>query len=61
VTRGGRIPSGPGKRQRVHGRGRDYRAEEDLLQSERAVTTTLIVFKKALGGSWKEIKLSEAK
>ncbi|MCG3150328.1 MAG: Outer membrane protein OprM [Verrucomicrobiae bacterium] len=36
-----------------------YRAEDDLAQCERTVTTNLIALYKALGGGWEEIKLVE--
>lgn len=36
-----------------------YRAEDDLAQSDRAVTTNLIALYKALGGGWEEIQLPD--
>ncbi|MEI6082882.1 MAG: efflux transporter outer membrane subunit [Verrucomicrobiota bacterium] len=35
-----------------------YRAEDDLAQSERTVTTNLIALYKALGGGWEDIQLA---
>lgn len=37
-----------------------YRAEDDLAQSERTVTTNLIMLYKALGGGWEEIAPTES-